>query len=94
MGKKKNLAIQGSFRNNGITSTMLNYAVEESKKAGYDVEYIRLHDHRIEYCKGSRKCFDSGECVFKNDDMMQPLSSITLQNERVFLMQNLIKFII
>ena len=37
------LAIQGSFRDNGITSAMLNYTVEESKKAGYDVEYIRVN---------------------------------------------------
>ena len=48
MNKKKILAIQGSFKNNGITSAMLKYAVDESQKAGYDVEYIRLHDHRIE----------------------------------------------
>ena len=52
MNKKKILAIQGSYKNNGITSAMLKYAVDESQKAGYDVEYIRLHDHRIEYCKG------------------------------------------
>ncbi len=76
MDKKKILAIQGSFKNNGITTTMLNHAVEESKKAGYDVEYIRLHDHRIEYCKGCRKCFETGECVFKDDDMMQIAKSI------------------
>ena len=76
MDKKKILAIQGSFRNNGITSTMLNYAVEESIKAGYDVEYIRLHDHRIECCKGCRRCFEDGECIFKDDDMMQISKSI------------------
>ena len=76
MEKKKILAIQGSFRNNGITSAMLNYAVEESKRAGYDVEYIRLHEHRIEYCKGCRKCFETGECIFKDDDMPQISKSI------------------
>ena len=76
MNKKKILAIQGSFRDNGITSAMLNYAVEESKKAGYDVEYIRLHDHRIEYCKGCRKCFETGECIIKDDDMTQISKSI------------------
>ena len=36
-------AIQGNFRDNSITSVMPNYAVEESKKAGYDVEYIRVN---------------------------------------------------
>ena len=69
MDKKKILAIQGSFRNNGITAAMLDYAVEEAKKAGYDVEYIRLHDCKIGYCRGCRKCFETGECVFKDDDM-------------------------
>ena len=62
------------------------------QKRGYDTKLLKEVVRLI--AKGCRKCFDSGECVFKNDDMMQPLSSITLQNERVFLMQNLIKFII
>ena len=66
---KKVLAIQGSFRNNGITTTMLNHAVDEAKKAGHEVEYIKLHDKNINYCKGCRKCFETGECVFKDDDM-------------------------
>ncbi len=69
MKNKKILAIQGSYKNNGVTTTMLTHAVEESKKAGYEVEYIRLHDHTIGYCKGCRKCFETGECVFKDDDM-------------------------
>jgi multimeric flavodoxin WrbA len=55
---------------------MLKYAVDESQKAGYDVEYIRLHDHRIEYCKGCRKCFETGECIIKDDDMTQISKSI------------------
>ncbi len=76
MEKKKILAIQGSFKNNGITSAMLDHAIEESKKAGHDVEYIRLHDKKIEYCKGCRKCFETGECVFKDDDMAQISNSI------------------
>ncbi len=69
MKNKKILAIQGSFRNNGLTSSMLDHAVQESKKAGYEVEYIRLHDHTIGYCKGCRKCFETGECVVTDDDM-------------------------
>ena len=32
MNKKKILAIQGSFKNNGITSAMLKYAVDESQR--------------------------------------------------------------
>ena len=69
MMNKKILAIQGSFRNNGVTTSMLDQAVKESKKAGYEVEYIRLYDHTIGYCKGCRRCFETGECVVKDDDM-------------------------
>ncbi len=76
MPKNRVLAIQGSYRNNGITSEMLKVAVDESKKAGHEVEYIRLHDMNIGYCKGCRKCFETGECVFKNDDMVKISRSI------------------
>jgi putative NADPH-quinone reductase len=69
MMNKKILAIQGSFRNNGVTSSMLDQAVKESKKAGYEVEYIRLHELTIGFCKGCRRCFETGECVVKDDDM-------------------------
>ena len=69
MENKRILAIQGSFKDKGITSSMLSYAVDEAKKAGFDVQYIRLHDCNIGYCKGCRQCFDTGECIFKDDDM-------------------------
>lgn len=76
MSKRKILAIQGSFRNNGITSSMLDRACEEAEKAGHYVERIRLHDCNISFCKGCRKCFETGECVFKNDDMVHIAESI------------------
>ena len=50
--KKKVLAIQGSFKENGITTKMLKYAVKEAEKAGNDIEYINLHECNINYCKG------------------------------------------
>jgi multimeric flavodoxin WrbA len=37
LSKKKVLAIQGSFKENGITTTMLKYAVKEAEKAGNDI---------------------------------------------------------
>lgn len=73
---KKILAIQGSFRENGMTTTMLKYAVEEAKKARHDVEYINLHKCNINPCKGCRKCFETAECVFKNDNMVKIAASI------------------
>ena len=74
--KRRVLAIQGSFRENGITTTMLKYAAEEAKKAGNEIEYINLHDCNINYCKGCRKCFETSECIFKDDDMARIADSI------------------
>lgn len=62
---KKIIAIQGSYRSGGKTTTMLKYAVEKTKAQNIEVTYINLHEKNIEYCKGCRKCFDSAECVFK-----------------------------
>ena len=69
--KRSVLAIQGSFRNNGLTSSMLKFAAEEAKKAGHDVEYINLFDLNVKFCRGCRKCFESAECVIRDDDMAQ-----------------------
>lgn len=65
----KILAIQGSYRKNGITTSMLSYAIKCAKEKGHEVAEVNLHEKRIEYCKGCRKCFDTAECVFKNDDL-------------------------
>ena len=74
--KKKVLAIQGSFRENGFTTAMLKYAVKEAEKNGNDVEYINLHNSNINYCKGCRKCFETARCVFTGDDMDHIAESI------------------
>ncbi|MBR5349088.1 MAG: flavodoxin family protein [Lachnospiraceae bacterium] len=74
--KKKVLALQGSFRENGLTSTMLKYAVREAEAAGHDVEYINLHKCKINYCKGCRKCFETAKCIFTDDDLVQIAESI------------------
>ena len=66
---KKVLAIQGSFRSSGLTTTMLQYAVSEAKNAGCEVDYINLHECRINPCRGCRKCFESAECDFRDDDI-------------------------
>ena len=34
-----------------------------------DVTYINLFEKNIDFCKGCRKCLETTECVFKNDDM-------------------------
>ena len=67
----KILAIQGSFRKSGKTTTMLKYAARQAEKMGHNLTYINLFDKNIEYCKGCRKCMETTECIYKNDDMTE-----------------------
>ena len=69
MEKNKIVAIQGSFRENGVTTSMLRYAANELGRMGHEVTYLNLFEKRIEFCKGCRKCLETEECIFKNDDM-------------------------
>lgn len=72
----KIVALQGSFRNNGITTSLLKYAVERLIAAGNEVEYINLLEKRIDYCKGCRKCLETRECIFKSDDIPEIIAKI------------------
>ena len=74
--KGKAVALQGSFRNTGVTTTLLKYASEKLASVGYEVEYINLHEKNIEYCKGCRKCLKTCECIFKSDDMIEITNKI------------------
>lgn len=65
----KIVAIQGSYRENGVTTSMLRYAVDKVVGLGHQVTYINLFDKKIDFCKGCRKCLETEECVFKKDDM-------------------------
>lgn len=65
----KIVALQGSFRANGLTSKMLKYAVEEARNKGHEVVEINLHEKNIGYCKGCRKCLETVDCVFMKDDL-------------------------
>ena len=76
MDKKKIVAIQGSFRNNGMTSAMLKFAVEKAKEIGHEVLYINLFDKKIEYCRGCRKCLETADCIFTNDDFKEVAAAI------------------
>lgn len=69
MKRYKIVAIQGSYRENGITTSMLRYAVNIANNMGHDIDYINLFEKKIEFCKGCKKCLETEECVFKGDDM-------------------------
>ncbi len=61
------LAIHGSPRHKGNTTTLLNRAVEGAKAAGADVEEIHLRDLKISPCLEIYGCKADGRCVIKDD---------------------------
>lgn len=67
----KILAIQGSYRENGATTSMLKYAVDTLEKMGHEVTYINLFEKNIQFCRGCRRCLKMQECVLKDDDMQE-----------------------
>lgn len=72
------LAINGSYRDDGITDQALAVAVEELRSAGADVETVLLREQSIEFCLNCRACTqepgeEPGHCVL--DDGMHALVS-------------------
>lgn len=70
------LAINGSYRKNGITDQVITTMAAGLQTAGADVEIILLRDYPIEFCLNCRKCTQQpgsspGECV--QDDAMGKL---------------------
>ncbi len=63
------LAIQGSFKKDGHTTSLLKSAVKQAEEKGYEVTEINLFEKNIGYCHGCNACLKAGECVLKNDDM-------------------------
>lgn len=68
MQKRKTLlTILGGPRKNGITAKMLVFAEQAAKEKGYEVSRVNLYEQNIALCTGCRKCFETGECVQKDD---------------------------
>jgi NAD(P)H-dependent FMN reductase len=70
------LAINGSYREAGITDQSVNEAAAELHAAGAEVEVVNLRDYPIEFCTNCRQCaLEPGEapghCVI--DDGMHAL---------------------
>lgn len=65
----KIVAIQGSYREHGVTTSMLRYATDKVRNLGHEVTYINLFEKKIDFCRGCRKCLETEACVFKNDDL-------------------------
>jgi len=65
---KKVLALNGSPRRTGNTSSLLNYFLKGvSVNTGNFQEKV-VHDLNIEYCKGCLRCNLIGRCSLRDDD--------------------------
>jgi multimeric flavodoxin WrbA len=70
------LAINGSYRDDGITDQAVDALAKALSNAGAEVEVILLRDHPIEFCLNCRECTQlpgeaPGKCV--QQDGMQAL---------------------
>ena len=63
----KILAIYGSPRRKGNTSTLLNRAVEGASEAGAEVEKVFLRDLKMSPCLEIYGCKETGLCVIQDD---------------------------
>jgi multimeric flavodoxin WrbA len=80
----RTLAILGSPHTKGMTAQMLDIAIAASKENGDAVTVMHLYEKNIQYCKGCRKCLDTGECVLKNDDIAE-ITSLIKESDTVIL---------
>ena len=74
------LAINGSYRSDGITDQTLDAMVQAAKAAGAEVEIICLRDYPIEFCLNCRECTQQpgdkpGQCV-QHDGMQELINKI------------------
>lgn len=79
-GTTRILAINGSYRNGGITDQTVDRFSEELQALGADVEHVRLRDYPIEFCRNCRECMQQpgdapGRCIH-NDGMAALLAKI------------------
>lgn len=77
---KKILAINGSYRDDGITDQSVEAFVRTLKPAGVEVEVILLREYPIEFCLNCRECTQQpgnipGQCV-QHDGMSELIDKI------------------
>jgi len=79
-GMPRILAIDGSYREHGITDQLVAAAVDGARAAGAEVEVVYLRDWPIEFCLNCRHCTQEpgeapGECV-QQDRMAELIARI------------------
>lgn len=81
-GKRKVLAVNGSYRDGGITDQAVSIAIESLKALGSEVEHIKLRDFPIEFCRNCRQCMQQpgdapGKCAI-HDGMAELVEKIEM----------------
>lgn len=76
----KILAINGSYRDDGITDKTIKAMVQILEESGAEVEVILLRKYPIEFCFNCRECTQKpgdtpGECV-QHDGMQELIDKI------------------
>lgn len=74
------LAINGSYRPDGVMDQAIDVAVQAATLAGARVEVVQLRDYPIEFCRNCRECTQQpgdapGTCV-QNDSMQALVDKI------------------
>ena len=71
----KALLINGSPRNFGSTSVLIEKVRQGLLRNGYETTVFCLGDLDINFCKGCKHCYETGECII-SDDMQIIMESL------------------
>lgn len=78
--RRKVLAINGSYRDGGVTDQAVGDLIESLEALGAEVEHVKLREFPIEFCRNCRQCMQQpgdapGNCVL-NDGMAELIEKI------------------
>lgn len=82
------LAINGSYRDDGVTDKTVDILKQTLEAAGEQVEVVLLRDHPIEFCLNCRECTQQpgeapGKCV-QHDGMQELVNRIERADAYIF----------
>lgn len=88
MRVRRILAINGSYRDDGLTDQAIAVLLQAARDGGADVEEVRLRDTPIEFCLNCRACTQEpgeqpGECV-QQDAMSMLVAKIEQADALIF----------
>jgi multimeric flavodoxin WrbA len=69
----KVLVVSGSPRKGGNSDVAARTILERLRDLG-ETEFIRVADYTIEHCRGCARCWESRQCVIRDDDFLELFS--------------------